>query len=82
MRAISINFSSAWRSHTWQIAQKYGGTSPIVSWRLFSRMVRSVLGRLKSSIIIEVVLMLESTRRDVEMRKDGGVRESLVRATH
>jgi hypothetical protein len=45
-------------------------------------MVRSVLGRLKSSIIIEVVLMLESTRRDVEMRKDGGVRESLVRATH
>jgi hypothetical protein len=45
-----MDFSSAFRSHTWQAAQKYGGTSPIALCRCVSKATRSSLGILKFSI--------------------------------
>ena len=48
-----MNSSSAFKSQTWHIAQKWTGTSPNASCSCWSRTIRSGLGILKSSIACE-----------------------------
>jgi hypothetical protein len=60
---LSKSCSRAQRSQIWHAAQKCGATAPTTFSRRSSRLVRSLLGMLKSSIVLDVHMLVSRVEK-------------------